>query len=237
MQNAHPVIGWNCNGVEFWGIIIIFCYCLLLLFSKMAAVTCDNRWRAADWVHLSVLSVVWEPGQCNDFCDHSVTGWEGSSCRRLALERLAFDSVPWPGCFFPMHPLPLRQVSFCRDSLSPAGGDTQGADSPRSCGDSGFVSSGCLALSSYPLRVGSAVTATPGAAGWEAVGRAKGGGWRTGTEPLILLFSFPLLTGRHRNYKTENTHTSQIHSRHKAQRTLQTHQYEHRHINAPPNLT
>lgn len=128
----------------------------------------------------------------------------GNSCRRLVLARLAFYTVPWPECFFPMHLLPLRQVSFCRDSLSSARGDTQGADSPCSCGDSGFVSSGCLALSSYPLRVGGGVTATPGAAGWEAVGRAKGGGWRTGTEPLIPLFSFPLLTGRHRNYKKTN---------------------------------
>lgn len=133
----------------------------------------------------------------------------GRICRRLALARLAFYSVPWPECFFPMHLLPLRQVSFCRDSLSSTRGDTQGADSPCSCGDSGFVSSGCLALSSYPLRVGGAVTATPGAAGWEAVGRAKGGGWRTGTEPLIPLFSFPILTGRHRNYKkTNRRHTS-----------------------------
>lgn len=133
----------------------------------------------------------------------------GSICRRLALARLAFYTVSWPECFFPMHLLPLRQVSFCRDSLSSARGDTQGADSPCSCGDSGFVSSGCLALSSYPLRVGGAVTATPGAAGWEAVGRAKGGGWRTGTEPLIPFFSFPLLTGRHRNYKKTNPrHTS-----------------------------
>lgn len=111
-----------------------------------------------------------------------------------------------------MHLLPLRQVSFCRDSLSSAGGDSQGADSPCSCGDSGFVSSGCLALSSYPLRVGGAVTATPGAAGWEAVGRAKGGGWRTGTEPLIPLFSFPLLTGRHRNYKKQSPDTHQTQS-------------------------
>lgn len=147
----------------------------------------------------------------------------GSSCRRLALARLAFYTVPWPECFFPMHLLPLRQVSFCRDSLSSAGGDTQGADSPCSCGDSGFVSSGCLALSSYPLRVGGAVTATPGAAGWEAVGRAKGGRWRTGTEPLIPLFSFPILTGRHRNYKKQTPDTHQTQSTpHQSRRQTRT---------------
>lgn len=134
-----------------------------------------------------------------------------------------------------MHLLPLRQVSFCRDSLSSAGGDTQGADSPCSCGDSGFVSSGCLALSSYPLRVGGAVTGTPGAAGWEAVGRAKGGGWRTGTEPLIPLFSFPLLTGRHRNYKKSpdkhQTKSTSYHSHTQTQTQegrLSLHQTSHR---------
>ena len=163
----------------------------------MAAVTCDNSWRAADWVHFCKCHG--GDGSLFRFVKSMSDFVGGSIFRRLALARLAFYSVLWPECFFPMHLLPLRQVSFCRDSLS----------STR--GDSGFVSSGCLALSSYPLRVGGAVTATPGAAGWEAVGRAKGGGWRTGTEPLIPLFSFPILTGRHRNYKkqTPDTHQTQ----------------------------
>lgn len=43
----------------------------------MAAVTSDKSWRAADWVHLSVLCVVREEGHCNDVYDHSVTSWEG----------------------------------------------------------------------------------------------------------------------------------------------------------------
>lgn len=43
----------------------------------MAAVTCDNSWRAADGVHLSMLRVVWDRGQCNDVYNHSVTSWEG----------------------------------------------------------------------------------------------------------------------------------------------------------------
>lgn len=118
-----------------------------------------------------------------------------------------------------MHLLPLRQVSICRDSLSPAGGDTQGADCPCSCGDSGFVSPGCLALSSYPLRVGGAVTATPGAAGWEAVGRAKGGGWRTGTEPLIPLL---LISNSHRKAQELQKQTKvQINATHRAPLTHQ----------------
>lgn len=121
-------------------------------------------------------------------------------------------------------PLPLRQVSFCRDSLSSAGGDTQGADSPCSCGDSGFVSSGCLALSSYPLRVGGAVTGTPGSAGWEAVGRAKGGGWRTGTEPLIPLFSFPT---SHR--KAQETKQNKQTCYTPDTPTIHLHRHEHRH--------
>lgn len=78
--------------------------------------------------------------------------------------------------------LPLRQVSFCRDTLSPPWGDSQRADSPRTCGDSGFISPGCLALSSYPLRVGGAVPWTQGAAGRETLGWTEGGWWRTGTE-------------------------------------------------------
>lgn len=78
--------------------------------------------------------------------------------------------------------LPLRQVSFCRDSLSPPWGDSQRADSSRTCGDSGFISPGCLALSSYPLRVGRTVPRTQGAAGRETLGWTEGGWWRTGTE-------------------------------------------------------
>lgn len=78
--------------------------------------------------------------------------------------------------------LPLRQVSFCRDTLSPPWGDSQRADSPRTCGDSGFISPGCLALSSYPLRVGGPVPWTQGAAGRETLGWTEGGWWRTGTE-------------------------------------------------------
>lgn len=189
------------------------CGLLIVNVQQLSLNGCRNLWQQLESCRLVLFCIccgvgdespIWFVKSTSDFVG-------GSSCRRPALARLAFYTVPWPKCFFPMHLLPLRQVSFCRDSLSSTRGDTQGADSPCSCGDSGFVSSGCLALSSYPLRVGGAVTATPGAAGWEAVGRAKGGGWRTGTEPLIPLFSFPILTGRHRNYKKNKP---QIHIRH-----------------------
>ena len=146
-----------------------------------------------------------------------------------------------------MRPLPLRQVSLCRDSLSPAGGESQGADSPRTCGDSGFVSAGCVALSSYPLRVGGAVAATPGAAGREAVGRAKGGGWRTGTEPAnpSLLISASHRKAQELQKQTKPTqlkhHTLALHS-HTHTPTHNTHTHrcqtsQHRHTIAPSNAS
>lgn len=186
------------------------CDLFIVIVHQLSQNGCRNLWQLLESCRLSPLLYMLCWGRVTVWFVKSMSDFVGGSiCRRPALARLAFYSVPWPECFFPMHLLPLRQVSFCRDSLSSTRGDTQGADSPRSCGDSGFVSSGCLALSSYPLRVGGAVTATPGAAGWEAVGRAKGGGWRTGTEPLIPLFSFPILTGRHRNYKKQTPDTHQ----------------------------
>lgn len=69
-------------GMNFGGVIINFFKFFIFLwlsvnFFKMAAITCANSRRAADWVHLSMLCVVWEKGHCNDLYDHWVTWWEG----------------------------------------------------------------------------------------------------------------------------------------------------------------
>lgn len=64
-------MGMNFGGCDF------YLMWMSVNFLKMAAVTCDNSWRAADWVHLSMLCVVWEKGHCNDVYNYSVTSWEG----------------------------------------------------------------------------------------------------------------------------------------------------------------
>lgn len=84
--------------------------------------------------------------------------------------------------FFSNMLLPLQQVPFCRDSLPSPWGDPQGAYSSSSCGDSGFIFPGCLALPSHPLRVGNPLPRIQAAAGREASGWTQEGWWRTGTE-------------------------------------------------------